>query len=48
MIYFGYGIRNSKENVRNDRQNFIFPCFETNFEAEPTKNSEPAQLSTLF
>ncbi len=29
FMYFGYGIRHSKERIRNERQNSWFPCIES-------------------
>jgi len=39
VIYFGYGIRKSKERIITGRQNKIFPCFETSYE-EPKWNTK--------
>ena len=49
-MYFGYGIRNSKERVKTDYQNRIFPCFESRrhykhdkFVSEPVNAEEVKQ-----
>jgi cationic amino acid transporter 3 len=31
IMYFGYGIRNSKENVKGSHQNRFFPCIEKSY-----------------
>ena len=31
VVYFGYGMRNSKENVRGSHQNRFFPCIEKDY-----------------
>ncbi len=42
VVYYCYGIRNSKENVKIGRQNFFIPCLQSNYnEMEPTNPSAP-------
>jgi hypothetical protein len=42
VVYYCYGIRNSKENVKIGRQNFFIPCLQSNYnETEPTNPSAP-------
>lgn len=49
VVYFFYGIRNSKENMKNGRQNFIFPCLETSYkERLEGPESEQGPESTRF
>lgn len=44
IVYLSYGIRNSKERIKTGRQNRIFPCLETSYEAEPP--AEPIHNET--
>lgn len=41
IIYFGYGIRNSHENVKGRHQHWLFPCIEKSYATmEENENNE--------
>jgi hypothetical protein len=46
MVYFGYGIRNSRENIKGSHQNRFFPCIEKSYGtmAEEQENDNESNL----
>ena len=46
-MYFGYGIRKSKERIITGRQNKIFPCFETSYEETELKTKQKREGSKV-
>ena len=53
VVYYCYGIRNSKENIKIGRQNFFIPCLQTNYnemhmEMEPNPSAAQLDESTKF
>lgn len=44
LVYFGYGIRNSKENIKGSHQNRFLPCIEKSYGTMTDENENESDL----
>ena len=48
FIYFGYGIRNSSENVQGSYQNVCFPCLQKPYATMEEDSHEMSDTATVY
>jgi hypothetical protein len=48
VIYFGYGVRHSKERIISDQQNSFFPFIEHKKKVDKVKDSSNELVFTKF